>query len=44
MAKKAYKKYSANAIIEEKISGGRIIRPAYKNVAPLAEYVTLDER
>jgi citrate synthase len=31
-------------IIEEKISGGRIIRPAYKNVAPLAEYVTLDER
>lgn len=31
-------------IIEEKISGGRIIRPAYKNVSPLAEYVNLDER
>jgi citrate synthase len=31
-------------IIEERLSGGRIIRPAYKNVAPLAEYVTLDER
>ena len=31
-------------IIEEKISGGRIIRPAYKNVAPFAEYVALDKR
>jgi citrate synthase len=31
-------------IIEEKISGGRIIRPAYKNVAPRAEYVAIDER
>lgn len=31
-------------IIEEKLSGGRIIRPAYKNVATLAEYVTLDKR
>jgi len=31
-------------IIEEKISGGRIIRPAYKNVAQRTEYVSLDER
>ena len=31
-------------IVEEKISGGRIIRPAYKNIAQLVEYVPLNER
>lgn len=31
-------------ILEEKISGGRIIRPAYKNVSQVKEYIPLDER
>ncbi|MDR2421293.1 MAG: citrate/2-methylcitrate synthase [Oscillospiraceae bacterium] len=31
-------------ILEERVSGGRIIRPAYKSVAPEAEYVPLTER
>ena len=31
-------------IIEERTSGGRIIRPAYKNIAPSNEYIPLDER
>ncbi|MCF7955771.1 MAG: citrate/2-methylcitrate synthase [Phycisphaerae bacterium] len=31
-------------IVEEKISGGRIIRPAYKNVAPVAGYIPLNDR
>jgi 2-methylcitrate synthase len=31
-------------ILEEKISGGRIIRPAYKNVSLVSEYLPLDER
>ena len=31
-------------ILEEKLSGGRIIRPAYKNVLPVTKYVPLDER
>lgn len=30
--------------VEELISGGRIIRPAYKNVAPKREYIKIDER
>lgn len=31
-------------IIEETINGGRIIRPAYKNVRDRAEYIPLDQR
>ncbi|MGF7186818.1 citrate synthase [Desulfitispora alkaliphila] len=30
--------------IEELVSGGRIIRPAYKNVIPQTEYVALEKR
>jgi citrate synthase len=30
--------------IEEVLSGGRIIRPAYKSVAPFGEYVPLVDR
>jgi citrate synthase len=30
--------------LEELISGGRIIRPAYKNVSPLRDYTPLQER
>lgn len=30
--------------VEELISGGRIIRPAYKNVASEREYITIDKR
>ncbi|HHT97524.1 MAG TPA: citrate synthase, partial [Clostridiales bacterium] len=30
--------------VEELISGGRIIRPAYKNVADEREYVKIDNR
>ena len=31
-------------MLEEIISGGRIIRPAYKSVAPKQEYIALDKR
>jgi len=31
-------------MLEEIISGGRIIRPAYKSVAPKQEYIPLDKR
>jgi citrate synthase len=31
-------------IIEENVSGGRIIRPAYKNVAEVREYIPLNKR
>jgi citrate synthase len=31
-------------IIEENVSGGRIIRPAYKNVAEKREYLPLSKR
>jgi citrate synthase len=31
-------------IIEENINGGRIIRPAYKNVRDRTDYVPLDQR
>ncbi|MCG0278684.1 MAG: citrate/2-methylcitrate synthase [Thermanaeromonas sp.] len=31
-------------LIEELVSGGRIIRPAYKNVMPKRSYVPLDQR
>ena len=31
-------------IIEENVSGGRIIRPAYKNVAEIREYIPLNKR
>jgi len=31
-------------IIEEKISGGRIIRPAYKNISARAQYIPLEDR
>jgi citrate synthase len=30
--------------VEEMVSGGRIIRPAYKNVAPRRDYAPMDER
>ena len=30
--------------IEEITTGGRIIRPAYKSIAPDAEYIPLNER
>ena len=30
--------------IEELISGNRVIRPAYKNIASPKEYVSIDER
>ena len=30
--------------IEELVSGGKIIRPAYKSVSPRQEYVPLDQR
>ena len=31
-------------MLEEIVSGGRIIRPAYKSVAPKQEYIPLDQR
>lgn len=31
-------------IIEEKVSGGRIMRPAYKNISKPAQYIHIDER
>jgi len=30
--------------IEETLTGGRIIRPAYKSISPLSEYISIDER
>jgi len=30
--------------IEEIVSGGRIIRPAYKNVMPKSVYIPLEQR
>ncbi len=30
--------------MEEALTGGRIIRPAYKAIAPIAEYVPMDQR
>ena len=31
-------------LIEEHVSGGRIIRPAYKSVAEMKEYISMEER
>jgi citrate synthase len=31
-------------IIEEHLNGGRIIRPAYKNISKVKEYVRISDR